>query len=58
MIQDKGTKNALSKLFDVLSSTDKDSLEFYEEWAIKSGSTELVKALLNMNYYLMKVNLD
>ena len=37
MIQDKGTKNALSKLFDVLSSSDKDSLEFYEEWAIKSG---------------------
>ena len=37
MIQDKGTKNALSKLFDVLSSADKDSLEFYEEWAIKAG---------------------
>ena len=37
MIQDKGTKNALTKLFDVLSSADKDSLEFYEEWAIKDG---------------------
>ena len=37
MIQDKGTKNALTKLFDVLSSADKDSLEFYEEWAIKAG---------------------
>ena len=36
-IQDKGTKNALTKLFDVLGSADKDSLEFYEEWAIKSG---------------------
>jgi hypothetical protein len=37
MIQDKGTKNALTKLFDVLSSSNKDSLEFYEEWAIKDG---------------------
>jgi len=37
MIQDKGSKNALTKLFDVLGSADKDSLEFYEEWAIKQG---------------------
>jgi len=37
MIQDKGTKNALVKLFDVLSAADKESLEFYEEWAIKEG---------------------
>jgi len=36
-IQDKGTKNSLTKLFDVLGNTNKDSLEFYEEWAIKSG---------------------
>ena len=36
-IQDKGTKNALTKLFDVLGNADKDSLEFYEEWAIKRG---------------------
>ena len=37
MIQDKGTKNALTKLFDALSSADKESLEFFEEWAIKEG---------------------
>ena len=36
-IQDKGTKNALTKLFDALASDDKDSLEFFEEWAIKQG---------------------
>ena len=36
-IQDKGTQNALSKLFDALSSADKESLDFYEEWAIKKG---------------------
>jgi len=37
MIQDKGTRNSLDKLFDVLSSADKESLDFYEEWAIKQG---------------------
>jgi hypothetical protein len=36
-IQDKGTKNALTKLFDALASDNKDSLEFFEEWAIKDG---------------------
>ena len=37
MIQEKGTRNSLDKLFDVLSSNDKESLDFYEEWAIKQG---------------------
>jgi len=37
MIADKGTKNVLTKLFDALSTADKDSLEFYEEWAIRVG---------------------
>jgi hypothetical protein len=37
MIQDKGTRNSLDKLFDVLSSADRDSLDFYEEWAVKQG---------------------
>ena len=36
-IQDKGTKNVLTKLFDKLGSANKDSLEFYEEWAIRVG---------------------
>ena len=36
-IQDKGTRNSLTKLFDALSSADKDSIDFYEEWAIKLG---------------------
>jgi hypothetical protein len=36
-IQDKGTLNSLTKLFDVLGNDDKESLEFYEEWAIKKG---------------------
>ena len=37
MIQDKGTKNVLNKLFDKLGSANKDSLEFYEEWAVRAG---------------------
>ena len=36
-IADKGSKNSLDKLFNVLSSSDKESLEFYEEWGIKRG---------------------
>ena len=37
MIQDKGTRNALTKLFDALGANDKESLEFYEEWAVRVG---------------------
>ena len=37
MIQDKGTTNSLTKLFDALGSANKDSLEFYEEWALRLG---------------------
>ena len=37
MIKEKGTLNSLNKLFDVLSSADKESIDFYEEWAIKQS---------------------
>ena len=37
MIQDKGTKNALSKMFEKLGAAGKESLEFFEEWAIQVG---------------------
>ena len=37
MIQEKGTRNSLDKLFDVLSANELESLDFYEEWAIKQG---------------------
>lgn len=37
MIQEKGTVNSLSKLFNAISNTTQDSLEFYEEWAIRLG---------------------
>jgi hypothetical protein len=37
MIYDKGTQNAFNKLFGVLNSENADSLQFYEEWAIRVG---------------------
>lgn len=53
MIQEKGTQNSLSKLFDALNSAEQDSLEFYEEWALRlgqygaNGGFEEVEYLLN-----------
>ena len=51
-IQDKGTKNALSKLFDSLASADKDSIEFYEEWAIRTGQYGATKGFAEVEYLL------
>ena len=51
-IQDKGSKNALTKLFDVLGSSDKDSLEFYEEWAIKRGQYGAADGFAEVEYKL------
>jgi hypothetical protein len=36
-INEKGTENSFAKLFDALSTSTKESLEFYEEWAIRIG---------------------
>jgi len=36
-ITEKGTENSFAKLFDALSTSTKESLEFYEEWAIRVG---------------------
>jgi hypothetical protein len=37
MIIEKGTQNVLNKLFDVLSADGEDSVNFYEEWALRVG---------------------
>ena len=37
MITEKGTFNSLNKLFDVLSSANQNSLDFVEEWALRTG---------------------
>ena len=52
MLQDKGTKNSLTKMFDALASADKDSLQFYEEWAIKDGQYGAVDAFQEVDYIL------
>jgi hypothetical protein len=36
-IREKGTKNSLSKMFDALNYSEKDSIEFHELWALRVG---------------------
>ena len=51
-IKDKGTQNALTKLFDALGAADKESLEFYEEWAIKSAQYGAADGFKELEYLL------
>lgn len=37
MIKDKGTMNALDKLFGPMQQSNRDALTFFEEWAIRVG---------------------
>ena len=52
MIIEKGTKNALNKLFDVLSASGKDSVTFYEEWAVRMGQYGASSAFDNVEFIL------
>ena len=52
MIREKGTQNSLNKLFDVLSSDNKESLTFYEEWAIRAGQYGASRAFENIEFLL------
>ena len=52
MIIEKGTKNVLNKLFDVLSADGKDSVNFYEEWAIRMGQYGASSAFDNVEFIL------
>ena len=52
MLQDKGTKNALTKLFDKLGSADTDSLDFYEEWAVRLGQYGATDSFNEVEYQL------
>ena len=51
-IQDKGTKNSLTKLFDALSNTTTDSVEFYEEWAVRLGQLGSSQSFDEVEYKL------
>jgi hypothetical protein len=52
MIREKGTQNVLNKLFDVLSADNKESLTFYEEWAIRVGQYGANNAFENIEFTL------
>jgi len=51
-IREKGTLNSLTKLFDALSSANKDSLEFYEEWAVRVGQYGATANVKEIEYVL------
>jgi len=52
MIIEKGTQNVLNKLFDVLSATGNESLEFYEEWAVRTGQYGACSSFENIEFTL------
>jgi hypothetical protein len=52
MIIEKGTQNVLNKLFDVLSADGQESLDFYEEWAIRVGQYGASAAFENIEFVL------
>jgi hypothetical protein len=52
MIRDKGTENVFNKLFDVLSADNKESLNFFEEWALRVGQYGASNAFENIEFVL------
>jgi hypothetical protein len=52
MIREKGTQNVLNKLFDVLSSENKESITFFEEWALRLGQYGANGAFENIEFIL------
>jgi len=52
MIQEKGSQNSLTKLFDALGAADKDSVEFYEEWALRLGQYGAIDNIIETEYRL------
>ena len=52
MIIEKGTQNVLNKLFDVLSADDRESLTFFEEWAIRVGQYGSINAFEEIEFEL------
>ena len=51
-IREKGTLYSLTKLFDALSNTNQDSLEFYEEWAVRLGQYGAISNIQEIEYHL------
>lgn len=51
-IREKGTRNSLDKLFKALTSADKESVEFNEEWAIRKGQFGASEAYQEVEFAL------
>ena len=52
-IQDKGTTNALTKLFNALGNSEEaESLEFFEEWGIQVGQFGALDSIKEVEYIL------
>lgn len=51
-IQDKGTLNAVEKLFGKLSSTGEAGLQVFEEWAIQTGQYGSVDNIKHIEYII------
>ena len=51
-IRDKGTQNALSHLFGVLTEDNAESLTFYEEWAVRVGQYGAANAFQEIEFIL------
>lgn len=52
MIRDKGTQNVFNNLFNVLGADGKDSLTFYEEWALRVGQYGASSAFESVEFVL------
>jgi len=52
MIREKGTQNVLNQLFGVLNSENKESLTFYEEWALRVGQYGAVNGFEAIEFVL------
>ena len=52
MIREKGTQNVLNQLFGVLNSENRESLTFYEEWAVRTGRYGATNAFEEIEFIL------
>ena len=57
-IREKGTSNAITKIFDKLSKTDDDSIVLNEEWAIRTGRFGGINELLETEIQIAKTNFE
>ena len=51
-IREKGTRNSLDKLFKALTSANKESIEFNEEWALRKGQFGASEAYQEVEFTL------